>query len=127
MKTWPMSFDVLHRLCGNDHAMIRWIYGVKLSDDPSMADLLTSFHLKISRNRCLRLKLKKLSNIILRSTIQGLTVAGCATMTGVWICVRHAPIAHYPGKCPIDAFQVGDIWRIVNLKIYRNSLVIIQC
>ena len=34
-----MSFDVLHRLCGNDHAMIRWIYGVKLSDDPSMADL----------------------------------------------------------------------------------------
>ena len=39
-ETWPMSSDVLHRLCRNDRAMIRWICGVRPSDDPSMADLL---------------------------------------------------------------------------------------
>ena len=34
-----MTSDALHRLCRNDRAMIRWICGVKLSDDPSMDDL----------------------------------------------------------------------------------------
>ena len=38
-ETWPMTSDALHRLCRNDRAMIRWICGVKLSDDPSMDDL----------------------------------------------------------------------------------------
>ena len=38
-ETWSMTSDALHRLCRNDHAMIRWICGVKLSDDPSMDDL----------------------------------------------------------------------------------------
>ena len=38
-ETWPMSTEVLYRLCRNDRAMIRWICGVKPSDDPSMADL----------------------------------------------------------------------------------------
>ena len=31
-ETWPMMSDVLHRLRRNDHAMIRWICGVKPSD-----------------------------------------------------------------------------------------------
>ena len=34
-----MTFAALHRLCHNDRAMIRWICGVKPSDDPSMDDL----------------------------------------------------------------------------------------
>ena len=34
-----MTSDTLQRLCHNDHAMIRWISGVKPSDDPSMDDL----------------------------------------------------------------------------------------
>ena len=34
-----MSSVVVHRLCQNDRAMIRWICGVKPSDDPSMVDL----------------------------------------------------------------------------------------
>ena len=34
-----MTSDALHRLCRNDRAMIRWICGVKPSDDPSMDDL----------------------------------------------------------------------------------------
>ena len=34
-----MTSDALHRLCRNDRAMIRWICGVKLSNDPSMDDL----------------------------------------------------------------------------------------
>ena len=38
-ETWPMTSDTLHRLCRNDRAMIRWICGVKPSDDPSMDDL----------------------------------------------------------------------------------------
>ena len=38
-ETWPMTSDALHRLCRNDRAMIRWIWGVKPSDDPSMDDL----------------------------------------------------------------------------------------
>ena len=39
-ETWPMTFsDALHRLCRNDRAMIRWICGVKPSDDPSMDNL----------------------------------------------------------------------------------------
>ena len=38
-ETWPMTSDALHRLCRNDRAMIRWICGVKPSDDPSMDDL----------------------------------------------------------------------------------------
>ena len=38
-ETWPMTSHALHRLCRNDRAMIRWICGVKPSDDPSMVDL----------------------------------------------------------------------------------------
>ena len=38
-EIWPMTADALHLLCRNDRAMIRWIYGVKPSDDPSMDDL----------------------------------------------------------------------------------------
>ena len=38
-ETWPMTSDALHQLCRNDCAMIRWICGVKPSDDPSMEDL----------------------------------------------------------------------------------------
>ena len=38
-ETWPRTSDALHRLCRNDRAMIRWICGVKPSDDPSMDDL----------------------------------------------------------------------------------------
>ena len=38
-ETWPMSSSALKRLCRNDRAMIRWICGVKPSDDPKMADL----------------------------------------------------------------------------------------
>ena len=38
-ETWPMTSTALHRLCCNTHAMIRWICGVKPSDDPSMDDL----------------------------------------------------------------------------------------
>ena len=38
-ETWPMTSAALHRLCRNDRAMIRWICGVKLSDDPSMDEL----------------------------------------------------------------------------------------
>ena len=38
-ETWPMTSDALHRLCRNVRAMIRWICGVKPSDDPSMDDL----------------------------------------------------------------------------------------
>ena len=38
-ETWPMTSDGLHQLCCNDSAMIRWICGVKPSDDPSMDDL----------------------------------------------------------------------------------------
>ena len=34
-----MTSAALHRLCHNDHAMIRWICGVKPSDDPSMDEL----------------------------------------------------------------------------------------
>ena len=39
METWPMTSNAIHRLCRNDRAMIRWICGVKLSDDPSMDNL----------------------------------------------------------------------------------------
>ena len=38
-ETWPMTSAVLHRLCSTDRAMIRWICGVKPSDDPSMDEL----------------------------------------------------------------------------------------
>ena len=38
-ETWPMTSAALHRLCRNDRAMIRWICGVKPSDDPSMDKL----------------------------------------------------------------------------------------
>ena len=38
-ETWPMTSAALHRLCRNDRAMIRWICGVKPSDDPSMDEL----------------------------------------------------------------------------------------
>ena len=38
-ETWPMTSAALHRLCRNDHAMIRWICGVKPSDYPSMDEL----------------------------------------------------------------------------------------
>ena len=38
-ETWPMTSDALHRLCRNHRAMIRWICGVKPSEDPSMDDL----------------------------------------------------------------------------------------
>ena len=38
-ETWPMTSAALHRLCRNDLAMIRWICGVKPSDDPSMDEL----------------------------------------------------------------------------------------
>ena len=34
-----MTSAALHRLCRNDRAMIRWICGVKPSDDPSMDEL----------------------------------------------------------------------------------------
>ena len=40
-ETWPMTSAALHRLCRNDRAMIRWICGVKPSDDPSMDELHT--------------------------------------------------------------------------------------
>ena len=39
METRPMTSAALHRLCRNDRAMIRWICGVKPSDDPSMDEL----------------------------------------------------------------------------------------
>ena len=38
-ETRPITSDVLHRLCRNDRAMIRWIRGVKPTDGPSTADL----------------------------------------------------------------------------------------
>ena len=38
-ETWPMTSAALHRLCRNYRAMIRWICGVKPSDDPSMDEL----------------------------------------------------------------------------------------
>ena len=38
-ETWPMTSAALHRLCRNDRAIIRWICGVKPSDDPSMDEL----------------------------------------------------------------------------------------
>ena len=38
-ETWPMTSAALHRLCRNDRAMIRWICGVKPSDDPLMDEL----------------------------------------------------------------------------------------
>ena len=38
-ETWPMTSAALDRLCRNDRAMIRWICGVKPSDDPSMDEL----------------------------------------------------------------------------------------
>ena len=38
-ETWPMTSAALHWLCRNDRAMIRWICGVKPSDDPSMDEL----------------------------------------------------------------------------------------
>ena len=38
-ETWPMTSAALHRLCRNDRVMIRWICGVKPSDDPSMDEL----------------------------------------------------------------------------------------
>ena len=38
-ETWPMTSAALHRLCRNDRAVIRWICGVKPSDDPSMDEL----------------------------------------------------------------------------------------
>ena len=38
-ETWPMSSEARHKLCRNDRAMIRWICGVKPSDDPDMEEL----------------------------------------------------------------------------------------
>ena len=38
-ETWSMTSAALHRLCRNNRAMIRWICGVKPSDDPSMDEL----------------------------------------------------------------------------------------
>ena len=38
-ETWPMTSSALHPLCRNDRAMIRWICGLKPSDDPSMDEL----------------------------------------------------------------------------------------
>ena len=38
-ETWPMTSAALHRQCRKDRAMIRWICGVKPSDDPSMDEL----------------------------------------------------------------------------------------
>ena len=38
-EAWPMTSAAIHRLCRNDRAMIRWICGVKPSDDPSMDEL----------------------------------------------------------------------------------------
>ena len=38
-ETWPLTSAPFHRLCCNDRAMIRWICGVKPSDDPSMDEL----------------------------------------------------------------------------------------
>ena len=38
-ETWPMSVADLKRLCRNERAMIRWICGVKPSQDPSLEDL----------------------------------------------------------------------------------------
>ena len=38
-ETWPMTSAALHGLCRNDRAMIRWICGVKPSDDPLMDEL----------------------------------------------------------------------------------------
>ena len=38
-ETRPISADALQRLCRNDRAMIRWIYGVKPSNVPSKDDL----------------------------------------------------------------------------------------
>ena len=52
METWPMTSDALHRLCRNDRAMIRWICGVKPSDDPSMDDLHAKLGIEIDfRNK----------------------------------------------------------------------------
>ena len=38
-ETWPMTSAALHRLCRNNRVMIRWICGVKPSDNPSMDEL----------------------------------------------------------------------------------------
>ena len=38
-EIWPMTSDALHRLCRDNSTMIRWICGVKPSDDPAMDDL----------------------------------------------------------------------------------------
>ena len=44
-ETWPMTSAALHRMRRNDNAMIRWICGVKPSQDPVMADLQTKLGL----------------------------------------------------------------------------------
>ena len=38
-ETWPMSSDACHKLCRNDRAMVRWICGVRPSDEPNMEEL----------------------------------------------------------------------------------------
>ena len=38
-ETWPLTSAALHRLCCNNRDMIRWICGVKPSDDLSMDEL----------------------------------------------------------------------------------------
>ena len=34
-----MSSDACHKLCRNDRAMVRWICGVRPSDEPNMEEL----------------------------------------------------------------------------------------
>ena len=44
-ETWPMSSAALHRLRRNERAMIRWICGVKLSDEVNTAVLYAKLDL----------------------------------------------------------------------------------
>ena len=57
-ETWPMSSAALQRLRRNDRYMIRWITGVKPSDDPPLIDLLSKLDLQdltvVIRERRLR-------------------------------------------------------------------------
>ena len=57
-ETWPMSSAALSRLRRNDRVMIRWIIGVKPSDDTPMSELLRRLDLSdltvVIRERRLR-------------------------------------------------------------------------
>ena len=58
-QTWPLSVDDLYRLKRCDHAMLRWICGVKLSQPHSTAELRSKLKIPDVEDvlRCNRLRL----------------------------------------------------------------------